>query len=1150
MKKSRLPAQFLVAMIKFTCFHLFLVILTLGMSMAGSSYSQETLSRSVTFQTESQDLRTVLSLIEKGAKVKFSYDLAVIPSGKITFTAQAEPLSSVLERLLKPLRLAYTVSGRYIIISREIAGSEALPQDPSLLDESQATLKEVGGKVTDERGEPLPGVSILVKGTQRGMSTDANGDFSIEVPDVDAVLVFSFVGYVSQEVVVGGRVKLDISLEVDEKSLEEVVVVGYGTQKKLTMTGAISSVGSADLVKSPNASIANTLAGRVTGLSSVQNSGMPGADDPRIYVRGIGSLTESGSSPLILVDGVERSFTQLDPNEIESISVLKDASATAVFGIRGANGVVIVTTKRGSEGKPQISFSTSAGLQVPVQLHKVADSYTYARMFNEAQLSDNPNAVVKFSPEALEAFRTKSDPLIYPDIDWLDYIMKPSAFQNQQNINISGGSPKVKYFVSLGRLDQDGLFRTFDTEYNYNFKYTRYNYRANIDIDATKTTKLSLTIGGRSEGRNQPWFSNAPGWTLDNLFRDIHWSVPYSGAGVVDGKYIVSGTRYISGVKRDGLNLFYGRGFSNSLKNVLNLDINVAQNLDPVVKGLSFRARLSNNSIYTHTKGRSSSKASYEAIFLKDIDPAYPDDKTIVFRKGGEDGLLSYGESFQKNRDWYMDAAFSYARDFGSHHVTGLALYNASKIFYPSVNTDIPLSYVGLAGRVTYDYKYKYLLDINLGYNGSENFAPGRRFGFFPAVSAGWILSDELLFKSIPVVKYLKIRGSVGVVGNDRQAGARFLYLADSYLANSDIGYKSSSGYSFGTDNPTNHLTASEAKLGNPYVTWEKAVKQNYGVEMQLFSENFGINFDYFREYRNNILTTRRTVPGFIAADLPALNIGEVRNQGFELELKWHDRVGGIRYFVNGNMSFSRNKVLFKDEVPKRFDYMLETGQRVGQPFGYVFDGFWTREDVENLSAFPDHVITPQPGDLRYQDLNNDGIIDLYDQRPIGFPNYPEYVFGSNLGLELKGFDLSMLWSGATNVSRLFGDVYRRAFGPEQSNALLQYMVDGRWTPENAATATYPRLSISAGQGNNDKTSSFWMRDASYIRLKNVEFGYNFNQSDALKKLGISRLRVYLNGYNLLTFDKIKIVDPESLPSGSALYPVMKIYNLGLNVTF
>lgn len=1150
MKKNSDFKKILGLLMKVSLIQVFIAIVFTGISLAFDARSQALSNRTVSLKMDNYSVTSILSSIEKQAKVKFTYRTDLFRDHQlVSIHSQNDKLSHILDRLLTPLEIKYRIIGRQIVLteSNPTANESIMGKDETA---GHPVPLRITGKVTDEKGEGLPGVSVQLKGTQQGTTTNANGDFVVDVADDQTIIVFSFVGYISQQVVVGKRTSIEITLAVDEKSLEEVVVVGYGTQKKITMTGAVSTVGSADLVKSPNASIANTLAGRVTGLSSVQYSGMPGADDPRIYVRGIGSLTESGSSPLILVDGIERSFTQLDPNEVESISVLKDASATAVFGIRGANGVVIVTTKRGSEGKPQISFSTSTGLQVPVQLHKLADSYTYATVFNAAQLSDNPSAVVKFSPEAIEAFRTKSDPLVYPDINWLDYIMKPSALQSQHNVNVSGGSSRVKYFVSLGRLNQDGLFRNFDSDYNSNFKYTRYNYRANIDVDATKTTKISLTIGGRSEERNQPWFSNAPGWTLDNLFRDIHWAVPYSGAGVVDGKYITTGTRYISGTKRDGLNLFYGRGFSTSLKNVLNLDINVTQNLDPIVKGLSFRARFSNNSIYMHTKGRSSSKPSYEAIFLRDIDPSLPEDKTIIFRKNGEEGLLGYGESFNRNRDWYMDAAFSYARDFGAHHVTALALYNASKSFYPGTNTDIPLSYVGLAGRVTYDYKYRYLLDINLGYNGSENFAPKSRFGLFPAVSIGWIASDEDFLKGNTFIKYLKFRGSLGVVGNDRQAGARFLYLADSYLANSSMGYASSTGYSFGTNNPTNHLVASESKLGNPKVTWEKATKQNYGVELKIINENFGINFDYFREHRKNILTTRQTVPGFIAANLPALNIGEVENKGFELELKWRHRIGIVSYFVNGNMSFSRNKVLYKDEVPRSFDYMRETGQRVNQPFGYVFDGFWSAHDVENLSSFPNHLITPQPGDMRYRDLNNDGVIDLYDQRPIGYPDYPEYVFGSSMGLEIKGFDVSLLWSGATHVSRRFDDIYRRAFGPEQSNALLQYMVDGQWTPETAATATYPRISISAGQGNNNKTSDFWVKDASYIRLKNVEIGYNFTGYDRLKKLGINRLRVYINGYNLLTFDKIKIVDPESLPAGNAMYPVMKIYNAGLNVTF
>jgi TonB-linked SusC/RagA family outer membrane protein len=998
----------------------------------------------------------------------------------------------------------------------------------------------ISGTVTDESGEPLPGVTVVVQGTTRGTVTSGDGEYSIAVPR-GAVLEFSFVGMEPAEVEVGSRQTIDVQLQSTMMDLQEVQVVAYGQQKKVSITGAITSVDSDELLKSPTASVANSLAGKVTGLSSIQFSGQPGADDPTIYVRGVASLSEGRSQPLMIVDGVERSFMQLDPNEIESISVLKDASATAVYGVRGANGVIIVTTKRGEIGKAKISASFSTGVQQPTRLLEFADSYTYGMRYNEAQMNDDPSATeneVMFSPEALEAFRTGSDPLIYPDTDWIDYILKPSAMQYKGNVNISGGTEKVKYFVSVGYLQQDGLFNTFDAQYDYNFSYNRYNYRTNLDIDVTNTTKVGLTAGGRVGVTNQPNAKDG----MDQLFRLIYWSVPYSGPGIVDGRYLQSNNDYIPMQKKDGLDPFYGRGFTNRLNNNLNFDIDVVQDLKFLTKGLRFRTKIAYNTSYTHAKVRNASVAAYLPYYRKDIDEtADPDDRTVVYRKAGSDGNLGYNENFGKGRNWYMEAGFNYNRSFGSHNVGGLVLYNQNKVYYPDQFREIPTGLVGLVGRVTYDYKTKYLLDVNMGYNGSENFIRERRFGFFPAFSAGWIISEEAFFDVVPIMDYLKLRASYGLVGNDKIGGDRFLYLPDSYNA-------SSGGYNFGTDNPTNQTAASEGQIGNPFVTWETAEKQNIGVDMKFFNGKLGLNFDYFHENREDILTYRGTVPGYVAYELPAVNIGEVENKGFEVEAKWNHKVNGaLRYWTNFNVSHAKNTIIFMDEVPQNEEYLYRTGHAVSQPFGYVFDRFFSESDVGNESV-PDHQYDLQPGDMVYQDLNDDGVINQDDQRAIGHPQYPEYTFGANLGFQWNNLDFSMSWAGATMTSRMLAETYRVAFGATQDRSLLQYMADGRWTPETADQATYPRMTL-IGQNNNTKVSDFWLRDASYLRLKNMEVGYNFSGA-FLSRFGISNLRAFLNGYNLITFDSLDITDPESRTGDRSAYPLTKVYNLGFKLNF
>ena len=999
---------------------------------------------------------------------------------------------------------------------------------------------QVTGTVTDTQGEPVPGVTVIQKGTTNGTITDFDGKYALSVSS-GSVLVFTFVGLEAKEVPVGNQRVIDVEMASAMYDLNEVQVVAYGQQKKVSITGAITSVDSEELLKSPTASVANSLAGKVTGLSTIQFSGQPGADDPTIYVRGVASLSEGRSQPLMIVDGVERSFMQLDANEIESVSVLKDASATAVYGVRGANGVIIVTTKRGEKGAAKISTSFSTGVQQPTRLLEFADSYTYAMRYNEAQLNDDPSLTadqLRFSPEALNAFSTGSDPQIYPNTDWVDYILKPTAMQYKGNVNISGGTDKVKYFVSVGYLDQGGLFETFDSQYDYNFSYKRYNYRTNLDINVTETTKVGITAGGRVGVTNQPNAKDG----MDQLFRLIYWSVPFSGPGIVDGKYVLNGDYYIPNQKKDGLDPFYGRGFSNILNNNLNFDIDINQDLKFITKGLSFRTKFAYNTNYTHTKVRNSSVANYEPFYRKDVDPdADPNDMSIVYRKNGSDGNLGYNENYGKGRNWYMEAGFSYNRDFGRHNVGGLVLYNQNKEYYPSQFRDIPLGLVGLVGRVTYDYNTKYLVDFNIGYNGSENFARDKRFGVFPAMSAGWIMTEEPFMDAVPFINYLKVRASFGLVGNDKIGGNRFLYLPDSYNP-------SSGGYNFGTDNPNNQTAASEGQIGNPDVTWETAQKQNLGVDMKFINGKLGVNFDYFIENRKDILTFRGTVPGYVAYDLPAVNIGEVENKGFEVETRWSQSVNSdFRYWINLNTSHARNTIIFMDEVPQNEDYLYRTGHSVSQPFGYVFDRFFTEADVNNTNV-PDHQYNLQPGDMVYQDLNDDGVIDQNDQRAIGHPQYPEYTFGANLGFSWKRFDVSMSWAGATNTSRLLGETYRVAFGATQDRSLLKYMADGRWTPETANSATYPRMTL-AGQNNNTKDSDFWLRDASYLRLKNLELGYNFDGS-FLNRFGIRNLRAFLNGYNLITIDKLDITDPESRTGSDSAYPLTKVYNLGVKVDF
>ena len=1104
-----------------------IILLILGVlqTHANDAYSQRT-RLSVNFSDAV--LTEVLDKIEMESEFYFLYNEKFLDTDrKVSIKADEQLITTILDNLFAGTHITYTIIDRKIILVPDYMMTELQQKLP------------VTGKVTDAAtGTPMPGVNIVIKGTTIGTMTDAAGSFSLTVTDRNVTLVFSFIGYITQEIQLNDRTTIDVALAGELTGLDEVVVIGYGTQKRISVTGAIVSVQTDNLISNPSATVSSSLAGRVTGLTSVQYSGQPGYDEPIIYIRGLGSLTSDASQPLILVDGVERPFSQLDPNEIESVSILKDASATAVYGIRGANGVIIVTTKRGYIGAPKITISSSAGAQFPTRLTEMTDSYLYGTLHNAATLDDNPSAVPVFSAAAIKAFK-EGGTLIYPNTDWINYLVKPAAFQTQHSFNISGGTGNIKYFVNLGYFSQDGLFETFDVDYAYQYGFKRYNYRTNLDLNITSTTNISLTIGGRSEIRQQPGSIPSDGpWV--NLF----WAVPYSGM-VYEGKRIYNGNNrlYIPTTeKKDGLTAIgWGSGYRRETSNPMNIDFGLTQNLEAIAKGLSWRFKFANNSSNVQYKLRSTSKATYEPYYLCDVTTAVGD-STIVFKKNGSDGLLGYAESSSKARNWYMETALSYDRNFGSHNVTGLLLYNQSKTFYPTSYSDIPLGYVGIAARLTYNYQSKYMVDLNLGYNGSENFAPGNRFGFFPAFSAGWAITEENFLKDRFLwLSYLKIRASVGTVGNDKMGTNRFLYLPDSY-------YSDLNSYSFGSSNPTNVKEAHEGFIGNPDVTWERAVKQNYGFDLRMFSGNLSLSMDFFYEFRNNILTRRNTVPSILAIPMPAQNIGEVENKGYEAELKWRDGIKNFNYYFTANMSFARNKVIYKDEVPKNEPWLYETGQRINQPFGYVFEGFWTQEQAASYQEYPDQSYVPKAGDVRYKDLNNDGVINTDDKRPIGFPDYPEYIASIQSGFDFKGFDISMLWTGVTNVSRslnfAFGDNWSMAFGELGDRGLIKWQADNHWTPETAETAITPRITFT-GRINNTLVSDLWTRDASYIRLKNLELGYSI-QPTVLKRFGISTLRFYVNGYNLLLFDKMKFMDPES----SRNYPIIRIMNFGLNLNF
>lgn len=1020
----------------------------------------------------------------------------------------------------------------------------------------------VEGAVTDESNEPLIGVTVIVQGTTNGTVTGQGGRYTLSNVPSGSVLVFNLLGYVPVEATAQGSV-LDISMQSDAQMVDEVVVIGYGSQRKVTLTGAVSNVGGKELLKSPTSNVGNALAGRLPGVQSVQYSGMPGEDTPVIRVRGVGSL--NNADPLVLVDGVERDFMQIDPNEIADISILKDASATAVFGVRGANGVILVTTRRGQEGRASVSFSAQGGVQTITKFIETVGSYDYATAFNRAQELDGVDpSGWRFPATAIEHFRLGDQPILYPDTNWLEYIMKPHAWQSQYNVNVSGGTERAKYFVSVGTLSQDGLFKTFDTNPEANFKFNRYNFRANLDLNLSKRSQLAVNIGGRIENRNEI------GDGESYLFWNIQEAVPMAGYGIDDqGRRIVADPRLVGSIGDDGLERFYQLGYKKRSNNVLNLDLRYQLDMGFITPGLSFKVQGSYNSNYTAEKNRKTGYKSDRGVVKYMASNEGTDaDPVIVLRRGeGQTPLSPYSESRWGGRNWYAEASFNYAREFGLHNVGALVLYNQSKSYYPSgAYVEIPTGYVGMVGRVTYDYDTRYLVDLNVGYNGSENFAPGKRYGLFPSASLGWIPSNEKWWEPLRnAIPYMKLRASVGMVGNDKKFNGgdmvRFVYVPGRYeffTPNSGDMNWGNATTAFGINNGTWLQGAKEGSVGNPDVTWETATKQNYGIDLGLLRSRLTLSVDVFFEDRRDILTDNSsTLPGITGMPTTMVNFGRMENHGYEITAKWEDRRGDFWYSIAPSLTFARNKVIEMGEVPKEFDYLFRTGHPLNQPFGYEFFELYDPDNTEQRyraaygADMPDHGYNLRAGDAVYVDLSGDGEISTLDEHAMGYTDIPEYNAALNLGFGWKGLDISMLWIGVTNTNRWLDYSFgRKPFGEQNDGALNRWVYERSWTPETASTATLPRITFT-NRENNNRTSRVWMVDGSYLRLKSAEIGYTFRNIPRVPQIG--SIRVYLSGYNLLTFARFTGNDPESA-SGAwnefIKYPMTRVINFGVNVNF
>jgi len=1025
---------------------------------------------------------------------------------------------------------------------------------PVMAQEARETaLPKISGTVVDSNGNPLQGVVVKVKeNTATVTGCDDKGKFNLSIPNNAKTLVFTFLGFKDQEILIGRNKIFKVVLEDASVDLEDFVVVGYGTQRKATLTGAITNVGTKELLQSSQANVSNALVGRLSGLLAVQNSGEPGKDASTLRIRGIGTFAGS-QDPLVMVDGVETpNYNTIDANEIETISILKDASATAVYGVRGANGVILITTKRGTVSKPKVSFSSTLAITSFTDLRKNMDAYDWAKGFNDALYYDGyltGKYGARYTDEELVKFRDHTDPLFYPDTDWYSLLLKKNSSQSQNNINISGGTEKVKYFMSLGYFNQDGMYNNSGmlNGYDSQVTYKRYNYRSNFDFQVTKKLSVSLNISNQLDDRK------APEWPAEGLIANCAAQTPTSGPGIWEGKLIENLPGRYTFAQNPVISLVMSPKIQN-FQNQFNLSTRINYKLDDITKGLSTHFNISYQNYYNEYKRLTKSGRTYTALFDEVTQQG-------VILPTGEETTFGYGVSYGKNRKIYLEGGLDYARTFGDHSITGLLLYNQSKYYDPGLLYSVPNGYQGLVGRITYNYQSKYLAEFDAGYNGTENFAPGKRFGFFPAYSLGWVVTEESFMPKNDVVSYLKVRGSYGEVGNDKIGGERFLYRPTAYVYDAtgdNAGASLNPAQYWGTygQDMTRFNSVSEGKIGNPNLTWERSAKSDIGVDIKLWKDKISITADYFNEHRTKILTNQNTSPIIVGANLPAYNMGEMNNHGVDGEINFREHLGEFNYWLKGIFTFARNNIIFMDEVPQPYAYLQRTGKSYNQNFGYIAEGFYnTWEEVNDVNRpvyeFQNNKL--QPGDFKYKDVNGDGLINSFDQVPLGYSSFPEISYGFSFGGDYKGFDFSVLFQGSSNVSHIASKKSNRGF--QEEGGCVSYLGDYSWTQEryeSGADIRFPHLS-STGQVSNYMANSVWIEDASYLRLKNVEIGYTLN-GRFLKKIGIQSTRLYINGTNLLTWDHLLPGEDPEVPTYNdgnyEPYPIMRNVNFGLNIGF
>lgn len=1049
----------------------------------------------------------------------------------------------VLSLLLSPTTLR-AVTGTGDSESETVAGVE-----------QQQTKRTITGTVvTGDTNEPAVGATVYLRNSTTGTITDTDGKFSITVEGLGGVLDFSYIGYKSQEVVLVGQTSINVTLQPDNEVLDEVVVVGYGSQRKESVVGAISTLDVTKLIV-PTSNLSTALAGQLSGIVAMSRSGEPGKNSAAdFYIRGVSSFT-GNTSPLVLVDGVERDLDLVDTEDIASFSILKDASASAVYGVRGANGVILITTKKGAVGKPQVNVRTEFGFTQPTKKPKMVNSAQWAELYNEAYSTNY------YSAEDIEMYRSGADPDLYPNVDWFDTMFNNMAANQRVNLNITGGSDIVRYYVAGSFYNESSIYKNAGNIYGYDssIRYNKFNFRANVDLNLTKSTVINLNLANIYEKSFGPGFGDTDSdiWSYLFMTSPNAFPVEYSD-GRLSGPSTDSGYNPWNMLVHSG----YREQFWNSAQSLIGVTQDIGALWEPL-KGLTANIKFSWDAWNTTLQRRSKSPTFYHAR-------GRAEDGSLIYDDENGDGIwepvhtgdetLTYGIGRSGTMTRYVEGSLTYNRLFGEHRVGALFLYN-HKIYTDtqagSSSASLPYKDQGIAGRLTYAFRDTYFLEVNMGYNGSENFARGHRFGFFPAVALGWMMSSEKWFEpATKVIDMLKWKASYGKVGNDDIGGTRRWVYEPTIVTGGS--------WSYGQSGNQGGSGIRVGEVENLEASWEEALKLNAGVEFSLFNK-VRVQADYFREERQGIFLKRAGLPAIVGVStVPYVNIGETLNQGFDATVEYMHKVNDDLFITaRGNFTFNRNKLINNDEPDWEYRYQNLIGKPFGsggstQPFGLIALGlFENEEEIANspVQNFGEYRV----GDIKYQDVNGDGIVDEQDAVAIGYTNLPEITYGFGATAQWKGWDFNLFFQGVARTSFfLSGSSIRSPFstGNMERAAINEDVYGNVWmstnTAEQNAGVTYPRLSAGsggAGSTNNNRASTWWLRDGSFLRLKSMEIGYSLPQH-ILQKSFIKSLRFYISGNNLLCFSPFKLWDPEKGTSDGSGYPLNRTFSIGFNANF